>query len=154
MISGALANIWMLMLHISMHITSCHSRFRPCNSQCAPLIPKVSPRSVRHSGNVYGRFHFAAAQSGAEMLCESNVVIGMNSAPGQTPIVYVVLPLMTLHRSEQKNKHKCGELLLRSCVSCKIYKHNLNLDLARMHYSDDKHDTCSTTLSQLSTSVE
>lgn len=54
----------------------------------------------------------------------------------------------------KKNKHKCGELLLRSCVSCKIYKHNLNLDLARMHYSDDKHDTCSTTLSQLSTSVE
>ena len=48
------------------------------------------------------QFHFAAAQSGAEMLCESNVVIGMNSAPGQTPIVYVVLPLMTLHRSEQK----------------------------------------------------
>lgn len=38
------------------------------------------------------------------MLCESNVVIGMNSAPGQTPIVYVVLPLMTLHRSEQKKQ--------------------------------------------------
>ena len=35
-----------------------------------------------------------------------------------------------------------------------IYKHNLNLDLARMDCSDDKLDTCSTNLSQLSTSVK